>query len=581
MQITIPKYYSLIILFLLLSSTFAQDEKVKIDSLIALSYDVIYDSPKIMIPIFTKAIEKANEIKYSYGSAKLYSNLATAYIAQSEYDKFRESEINAIKLFEEMENEKELIREYGIFGYHLRRTNLERSKYYMRLAIRLGEKHSSDELRGIYDNYGVVLEFANEIDSSRYFYKKSLEINYKMNDSIGIPYGLNHLAESYAMTGDMDKAFEYLSESDKYRIIGKSNYGRAENDALYGDFYKMVGKYDLAINSFTESLRLAKLIGNKQIVQYNYKVLAEIYQKTKNYKAAFINLKNHKIYQDSILNSETSGKIAELEVKFESEKKDKEISESKFKLKEQRGQILFVVSISIILLIISIGIYRFQVYKRKQVRAELELKNKLARAEYENRINDEKIRISRELHDNIGSHLTFMVSSIDNLTYASKDEKHINKLNKLSDFGRNTLNELRQTIWAMKNDESNLKQLVLKLTELKKQILTNVEIHVTNKVEPEVLLSSTQTLNLFRVIQEAIQNAIKYAEATDIHILFDETDIGIRLNIKDNGNGFDFNSVQMGNGISNMKFRCEEAGGIFTILSSNKGTEINCNLKIN
>ena len=573
------KYFSALLLLFIASTSVAQNERVRIDSLIALPHDVIVSEPKRIIEIFQNEIEISKHIGYNFGTAKLYSHLALAYSAMSEYDKYREAEIMSIRLFEEMNNEIELISEYGLFGFHLRKTNLERSKYYMRLAIKLGEKNNlEEELRGIYDNYGVVLEYANELDSALFYYEKALKLKYAASDSLGIPYGLNHLATIHATLGNMDKAFSYMAESDKYRAREKSIYGRAENAVIYGELYSAVGKYDLAIKKFNESLKLAKVMGNKHMAQYNYEKLAEIYQKKGDYKTAFINLTNHKTYKDSILNTETNQKIAELEIKFETGKKDKELSESKFKLKEQRGQIIFVVSISIILLVISIGIYRFQRYKRKQIRKELELKNQLAKVEYENKISDEKIRISRELHDNIGSHLTFMISSIDNLTYRSKDEKHIATLNKLSSFGRNTLNELRQTIWAMKNDKSSLKQLVLKLNEFKKQIITNIEIQITNNSNSEIILSSTQALNLFRVVQEAIQNTIKYAEANKIEVIFTDTDNGIQLTIKDNGKGFDISTAQMGNGISNMKFRCKEAGALFSLLSNESGTSITCSL---
>jgi signal transduction histidine kinase len=291
-------------------------------------------------------------------------------------------------------------------------------------------------------------------------------------------------------------------------------------------------------------------------------------------------LLNHKNYQDSILNTETNEKIAELEIKFETEKKDKEISESKLRLKEQQEQIAIAVGFSLLLLIAIIIVYRFQRFKRKQIRKELELKNQLAKVEFENKISDEKLRISRELHDNIGSHLTFMISSIDNLTYTSNDDKYTSKLNNLSGFGRSTLNELRQTIWAMKRSESTIQEFILKLTELKKQILTTIDIQIINTIEIEVNLSSIQTLNLFRVVQEAIQNTIKYAEATKIEIMFEMNNSDIELNIKDNGKGFDINSTQFGNGIKNMEFRCKEANATFSIKSSTKGTEINCTIKL-
>ncbi len=382
------------------------------------------------------------------------------------------------------------------------------------------------------------------------------------------------------MQGNMEEAFTCMEESDKYRAKEKSFYGRAENAVIFGELYESVGKYNLAIKKYNESLELAKLMGNKYMAQYNYEKLSGIYEKRKDFEKAYTNLLNHKSYQDSILNTETNEKIAELEIKFETEKKDKEISKTKLRLKEQREQIVIAVGFSFLLLIAIIAIYRFQKYKRKQIRRELELKNKVAKVEFEKKISDEKLRISRELHDNIGSHLTFMISSIDNLTYSSDDEKYTSKLNKLSSFGRSTLNELRQTIWAMKKSESTIHEFILKLTELKKQILTNIDIQIINTIENEIKLSSPQTLNLFRVVQEAIQNSIKYANANKIEIHFAKNNSNILLKIKDDGTGFDVNSVEFGNGIKNMEFRCKEANASFSIVSSPQGTVISCNIKL-
>ena len=572
-------------IFLIVSTfaikTNAQFEAKKIDSLISLPYNVIVSEPRKIISPLLEAIKITENTQSKIKTAKLYSNLALAYSSISEYANYRDAAIKAIKLFEETNSEYDLVLEYGLLGFHLKRTNIKRSKYYMQLAIKLGEKNNmTKELGGIYDNYGVVLELANDLDSAFYYYKKSLELKYASKDSIGIPYTLNHLAGLFAMRGNMKEAFEYMAESDKYRAQEKSNYGRAENAVIYGELYEKVGNISLAINKYNESLELAKLIGNKNLVQYNYEKLSGIYDRRKDFKRAYSNLVHHKNYQDSIINIETNAKIAELEIKFETEKKDKEISKALFKLKEQREQIVIAIGFSAILLIAIVAIYRFQKFKRKQVRKELELKNQLAKVEYENRISDEKLRISRELHDNIGSHLTFIVSSIDNLTYTSDDEKYTSKLNNLSSFGRSTLNELRQTIWAMKKSESTIQEFILKLTELKKQILTNIDIQIINTIENEIKLSSTQTLNLFRVVQEAIQNTIKYANANKIEILFNENNSEIDLKIRDNGTGFDNNTVELGNGIKNMEYRCKEANATFTIISSPKGTEICCNIKL-
>jgi signal transduction histidine kinase len=82
-------------------------------------------------------------------------------------------------------------------------------------------------------------------------------------------------------------------------------------------------------------------------------------------------------------------------------------------------------------------------------------------------------------------------------------------------------------------------------------------------------------MNIFRVFQEAINNTIKYAEATEINILISETDDHINFEIHDNGKGFDINTINLGNGLENMQRRILEVGGKITVTSApNNGTSI-------
>jgi signal transduction histidine kinase len=80
---------------------------------------------------------------------------------------------------------------------------------------------------------------------------------------------------------------------------------------------------------------------------------------------------------------------------------------------------------------------------------------------------------------------------------------------------------------------------------------------------------------LYRTIQEAINNAIKYSEAKDIDVEVKKVDSQIKITIKDNGKGFDKETVDFGNGFYNMKKRIEEVNGTCEIQSEpNKGTSI-------
>ncbi|MEE9432403.1 MAG: ATP-binding protein, partial [Melioribacteraceae bacterium] len=583
-------FFLISILFFFTSSIQAQELKKQIDSLITLPYDVIYSEPKEFISLFQDWIETSKEIDYKFGTAKLYSKLSLMYSSVSESDSSQEARIKAIKLFEELNSEIELISEYGLYGYHLLRTNLDLAKHYIRLAIKLGEKNNAKKaLCSIYGHYSTSLQISNDLDSALYYSKKGLDIKYEIADTIGIPYSLNGLAGIYAILGNMDKAFEYMAESDKYRLKETSNYGRAENAVISGELYAQIEKYDIAIIKFNESLNLAKIMGNKHMAQYNYEKLSDIYQKKGDYKTAYKKLKDHKLYHDSILNSETNEKIAELEIKFETEKKDRQIAEQGLSISKRNNQLYIAIGTIFILILLAFGIYKTQKLLQEKIRKELELKNKLKQIEADKKITDEKLRISRELHDNIGSQITFLISSLDNLTFSKNtnqihlEKNVVNKLESLSNFGRTTLADLRNSIWALKSDGSNTKILVTKLNELKLSFLNNVEniqVQMENNISKDIILTSSQNLNLYRIVQECFQNIIKHSNASKIKISLDDTQKGFSLKFIDNGQGFDITKINNGNGIENMKQRCNEISGLLNLESSSTMTTITCELDL-
>ena len=225
------------------------------------------------------------------------------------------------------------------------------------------------------------------------------------------------------------------------------------------------------------------------------------------------------------------------------------------------------------------------------------LKEQIRALEKEQAIRKERERISRDLHDNVGSQLTFLISSIDNLTFSrsphpsplSEGDGNISRdlrarLQDVSAYGRKTIKELRNTIWAMKHEDTDIEHLILKLNEFKQEVnsrISNLHMEINNYIKSSVTLSTQQILSLYRIIQEAIQNVIKHSGATEVHIEFSSTKDKINLAIHDNGKGFDVNKLNKGNGLNNMKSRCKEASGELQIESGKDGTTIKCMFKIN
>jgi signal transduction histidine kinase len=574
----------LTILLLLHSPVAAQSSRTEIDSVNSTPYQFIVSNLQESITIFSRNVSDAKEINYKYGEAKALANLGLAQYLKGEYEESTSNYLTAIKIFEELNDYYNLAFLYSSFGYQMKRRDLKNSMGYMRKGIQIAEQYDlKDVLATNYDNFGVLHEMNDDLDSAVFYYRRALQLKYDFKDSIGIPYSLNNLAGIHGMKGNFKEALKYLKESDKYRSREKGDFGRAENLSLYGDIYRSMGEIESAIKYYQDCLKLSTKLNHTYLVQYGYEQLAKLYESSGNSELAVDNYKKYYAYKDSMMNAETKVRITDLQLDYETEKKDRQISESKLQIEERTNQLLISAGVIILLIIISGWIYRNQRIKRIRIKRELELNNQIKQSELEKKLADEKIRVSRELHDNIGSQLTFMISSLDNLTYAGLKGITTDKLNNLSTFGRNTLKELRNTIWAMNHEDAGISDFVLKLNELKHQVndnVNNLNLKIINEIKRSVVLRASQILNLHRIVQEAVQNVIKYSEANIVEIKFEETLSGFSMIIKDNGKGFDAGNQERGNGLKNMKYRCEDAGGEFDIKSSPEGTVIICRMNV-
>lgn len=201
---------------------------------------------------------------------------------------------------------------------------------------------------------------------------------------------------------------------------------------------------------------------------------------------------------------------------------------------------------------------------------------------YEKKIYEQRLKISRDLHDNIGAQLTFIISSIENLQYAFniKNKKVTSKLNGISVFTKETIYELRDTIWAMNKHGISLEDLQIRISNFIDKAhfasrTTQFNFHIDQSLSSGLQFSSVKGMNMYRIIQEAVNNAIKYAEATQVNVEINNVNDSIRFKITDNGKGFDKETIDLGNGLNNMKKRAEEIDAQIKIESQlGKGTQI-------
>lgn len=182
----------------------------------------------------------------------------------------------------------------------------------------------------------------------------------------------------------------------------------------------------------------------------------------------------------------------------------------------------------------------------------------------------ERKRISRELHDDIGSRLGSLKRFI------SKNESQNLTLEKQIDILCNDVRAMSHQLAPASASITSFRQLINQLLEetSQQELKTDVQFYDVPKT-----LSPETTHHLFRMVQEAISNVLKHAHATELDLQFFAHGNEMVMTIEDNGRGFDPKSNARGIGLQNMKARTESLNGTIEI-SSNPGNGTNIMIKI-
>ncbi|MBC3757892.1 ATP-binding protein [Hyunsoonleella sp. SJ7] len=206
---------------------------------------------------------------------------------------------------------------------------------------------------------------------------------------------------------------------------------------------------------------------------------------------------------------------------------------------------------------------------------------------YQKKLYEQRLKISRDLHDNIGAQLTFIISSIENLPYGFKisDSKLKAKLQSISAFTKETIYELRDTIWAMNKNKISLEDLQVRISNFVEKANAHADgtkftFSVDDAISKDIEFGAIKGMNIYRIIQEAINNAFKYADAEHVSVSILDAKDNLEIKVEDDGKGFDPKAVEGGNGLNNMKKRAKEIGATINIESElGKGTNISVLVK--
>ncbi|MEO8167433.1 MAG: two-component regulator propeller domain-containing protein, partial [bacterium] len=212
----------------------------------------------------------------------------------------------------------------------------------------------------------------------------------------------------------------------------------------------------------------------------------------------------------------------------------------------------FKILVMVILAGLFAGIVRF-ISTRK-------LKEQLRGLEKERALQEERERISRDLHDNVGAQLSGLITGLELAEKFGNRPDHAKSnslISTLRDDARLTMSQLRETIWAMGSSSMSLREFFESVEAYGKKLVQHIatpRIHFSFESEKNVTLSPIQVLHLFRIAQEALTNALKHANASNIYISLRCEKEKVVLCIRDDGqqSGTQQEEVLSGYGFTNM-----------------------------
>lgn len=523
---------------------------------------------------------------------KTLMNLAINYQYQGQYEKSLNSYLDAIRAFEATKDTLGLGHAYsGLGGVHRfldeEETAISDYKKSIGYYEMLGR---TDQMAPIYSNLGVIYRDRNARDSAQHFFTVAADLFEPFGSSIGrISLFVNRAGLYEKTQPDSAKYYYGVALKDANEL----NYSRGIVMATTG-----LSEIELRLKNYAQAgkiaqgaLQKAEEIGDLEFQKRTLAVLVEVADHQGQTARAYQYQRAFQAVSDSILNIEKQKAVAEMEIKFETEKKEREIAEQAAELAEQRAHaadlelessrrkriIGILISVALGLALLGVVIFRYQTNLRKKAQEQLALQQSLENTRREKALSDEKLRISRELHDNIGSQITFLISSLDNLQYVQKDEQSKKKLENLSGFARNAITDLRHTIWAL-NQDISLKGLVTRIGDLTGKIssTTALKVTVSDETTTDPMLSSTAAINLMRIVQEALQNAARHSGGDEVKLSIRSDAKGLEIRIADNGEGFSPDEIKSGGfGLQNQRQRAAAIGAELAFNSRpGAGTEV-------
>ena len=520
--------------------------------------------------------------------AKAYNNITAVYTHFGNNKQAIDYALKCLALSEKTKDSIDFAARYAtVSNTYLNLNQYEKTILYAKKATELANRFDQkEEMWAGLNNLGAAYSSEHKLDSAIYYGIKQLDLAQKEKYNEGIIYALSNLCFRYFLKGDLlnlekkiATLWSFENQMSDSIIIAQMYVAKALPHILRKDYAPAKILLDSSI-AISIRANAADALGNA------YNTYAKLYFMQNKVKEAEDYAYKYDSLQSVANLNELNFYTGEMEVKYETEKKETQIKLQQAELKQKSNLNYFLIIGSVALLIILLLGYRNYRSRQKLQQTkidELETEKQLSATEAVLKGEEqERTRLAKDLHDGLGGMLSGIKYSLSNMKQnlimtpdnAQAFERSIDMLD-------SSIKEMRRVAHNMMPEVLVKYGLSIALKTYCSEIESSGVIHASyqfvggENTEPE----QTTAVAIYRIVQELVNNAIKHAAARNVlvqlHIF--ETEKQLTITVEDDGNGFDTAILKNASGIgwSNIQNRVEFLKGKADISSApGKGTSV-------
>jgi two-component system, NarL family, sensor kinase len=527
---------------------------------------------KFLEPIVKNLPESAPAIY----KAKLNQQLCNSLISLSKFEPALKHGLAAIKFYEQANDKRRMANMYvNIANIYQQQYNFKQADKFLRSAEQMaGQLKDSSVFGNVYNTMGILYAEHQQLDSAEKFFLRSTAIREALNDKTSIVWNYSNLGGVYTLKKEPVKALVYFEKAYKKFAEDSNIYGLSSVALNMGEVYMQLKKPVKALEYYQYARKYSAMVNDLDNMENIYTNLSNYYDEMGDLKTAMKYSDSLVVLMDTVYGRRLDESIAEMQTRFDVEKKDLEIAKNKteMELQDKRNQFKNTVIISILVFFVLLITVIWIFYRKKQIEQKAKLAEEIAQQkELRSKAiieaeEKERRRIAQDLHDGIGQILSAAKLNLSN--YQSKAEvksqEEKDALKNVSDLIDDSVKEVR----AVSHNMMPNTLIKLGLASAVREFITKIGNIPNFKVDLEIvgldkrLPEQTETV-FYRVIQEIVNNIIKHSKANHISLQLIKHENEMTVMIEDNGVGFDTGKINefQGIGLKNIISRIEFLNG--------------------